>query len=92
MTLEAVAAGAASEDERGQHGQRCENALHVSPPFARLSRIAPGFFVSSSGGLAGDLRGYLGPIPPRHQGITIRNAQKNAFSGTQARSRPADEV
>ena len=32
MTLETVAAGATSENERGQHGQRCENPLHVSLP------------------------------------------------------------
>ena len=66
MTLETVAASAAGENERGQHGQRCKNPLHVSLP-------SPGSHVSyrastpcSSGGLVGDLRGYRGPIPLRH--------------------------
>jgi hypothetical protein len=28
-SLETVGAGAASEDERGQHGQCCKNPLHI---------------------------------------------------------------
>ena len=58
MTLESVGACPAGQHERGQHGQGCENPLHLSLP-------SPGFHVCSSGGLVGDLRGYLGPIPHR---------------------------
>ncbi len=58
MTLEAVRACPAGQHERGQHGQCCENPLHLSLP-------SPGFHVCSSGGLVGDLRAYLGPIPGR---------------------------
>jgi hypothetical protein len=66
MTLESCAASSASENERGQHGQRCENPLHVSlpSPGSRVSRRAS--TVCSSGGLVGHLRGYRGPIPLRH--------------------------
>ncbi len=56
MTLETCAASAASENERGQHGQRCKDPPHVKPPFARLSRVLPGLYVCQSGGLVGDLR------------------------------------
>lgn len=67
MTLETCAASAAGENERGQHGQRCKNPLHVSLPSpgshvsCRASTLCP------SGGLVGDLRGYLGPTPRRHE-------------------------
>jgi hypothetical protein len=64
MTLEAVAPGAAGENERGQHGQRCKDPLHVSLPSLL-------FDVCSSGGLPGDLRGYLGPIPVRDEQLTV---------------------
>ncbi len=55
MSLETVAAGAARENERGQHCQRCENPLHLSLPSLGL-HVLPGFFVCSSGSLVGDLR------------------------------------
>jgi hypothetical protein len=58
MTLESVAASTAGENERREHGKSCKNPLHLSLP-------SPGFHVCSSGGLVGDLRAYLGPIPLR---------------------------
>ncbi len=58
MTLESVAPSTAGENERRQHGKSCKNPLHLSLP-------SPGFHVCSSGGLVGDLRAYLGPIPGR---------------------------
>jgi len=66
MTLETVAASAPGENERGQHGQRCKDPLHVSlpSPGSHVSRRAS--TLCSSGGLVGDLRGYLGPTPVRH--------------------------
>jgi hypothetical protein len=67
MSLETGCAGAASENQRGQHGQRCENPLHGEPPFARRSLVSPGSYVYQSGGLVGDLRVYLGPIRVRDE-------------------------
>ena len=58
MTLEASRPGAAAQNERGQHRQCCKNPTHLSLP-------SRGFHVCSSGGLVGDLRAYLGPIPLR---------------------------
>jgi hypothetical protein len=43
MTLESVRAGPAGQHERGQHGQGCENPLHLSLPslgFTSLHRAA----------------------------------------------------
>jgi hypothetical protein len=67
MTLETVTAGTAGEDERGQHGQCCEDPLHLSLPSlgCHVCRRASTF--ASSGGLVGDLRAYLGPIRLRHR-------------------------
>jgi hypothetical protein len=67
MTLEAVAAGAAGENECGQHGQRCKDPLHVSLPSLGYQSCCRAFTFTSSGGLAGDLRAYLGPIPLRNE-------------------------
>ena len=67
MTLEAGAARSASENERGQHGQRCENPLHVSLPSPDLHVSRQAFSACSSGGLVGDLRVYLGPIRVRDE-------------------------
>lgn len=44
MTLEAVAASAAGENECGQHGQRRENPLHVSLP-SPGTRVSPGSYI-----------------------------------------------
>ena len=71
MTLETGAACSASENERGQHGQRCENPLHVSLPSPGPQRVSPGSYACSSGGLVGHLRVYRGPIPSRHQERTL---------------------
>jgi len=58
MTLETSDAGAATEDHRRQSCDCCKNPTHLEPPFAR-------FVDCSSGGLVGDLRVDLGPIPSR---------------------------
>ena len=58
MTLEASRPGAAAQNECGQHGQGCKNPTHLSLP-------SRGFHACPSGGLVGDLRAYLGPIPHR---------------------------
>jgi hypothetical protein len=62
MTLETVAASAARQNERGQHGQGCKNPLHLEPPFLSFAGSTGG----KSGGLVGDLRADLGQIPVRH--------------------------
>jgi len=57
MTLKACASGAAGKNERGQHGQRCKNPLHVSLP-------SLGFHVS-----AGLLRLFIGRLGRRLKGL-----------------------
>jgi hypothetical protein len=84
MTLEAVTASTAGENERGQHGQCRKDPVHLSLPFARLSCLSPGFYVCSSGGSVRDLRGYAGPIPLRH-GSAHRNLVKIQSFGVKYR-------
>ena len=50
MSLETVGAGAAGKDQRGEHGQRCKNPLHLSLP-SPGARVPPGLYVSFIGRL-----------------------------------------
>jgi hypothetical protein len=57
MTLESVAAGAAGENERGQHGQRCKDPLHVSLPSLGYRVNVAGLFGLFIGRLGRRLKG-----------------------------------
>ena len=68
MTLEAVAPGAAGENERGQHGQRCKNPLHVSLPSLGYEVLSPGFYDLFIGRLGRRLKGLArSDTRPRHE-------------------------
>ena len=85
MTLEASRPGAAAQNECGQHGQGCKNPTHLSLP-------SRGFHACSSGGLAGDLRAYLGRYPSE-TGKTVRNLAEIQISARgAARVKPAQAV